>query len=180
MLNELELALATSRAVDSGVRPHVAVDDLPESLRLAERRTWLLGGLLAASLLTVAALGFAVWGQPFKRWSAAAGASAALTSIPDRSGDSRVTTASQPGAPTVAPTATSGSGLENSVSIAAPNMSSVAPEVSAKEVVMPAAASAHPLRPQGPSPVAAKKVTPKTTPTSPLERRGNERYGRFD
>jgi eukaryotic-like serine/threonine-protein kinase len=180
MLNELELALATSRAVESGVRPHVAADDLPESLRLAERRTWLLGGLLAASLVMVAALGVAVWGQPFKRWSAAAGTSAALTSIPDRSRDSGVTTALQPGAPTLAPTATPGSGLENSASIAAPNMSSVAPEVSAKELVMPAAASAHPLRPQGPSPVAAKKVTPKTTPTSPLQRRGNERYGRFD
>jgi hypothetical protein len=149
-------------------------------LRLAERRTWLLGGLLAASLVMVAALGFAVWGAPFKRWSAASATSASLANIPDHARGSSVTTALQPAAPTVEPSASPASRLENSASIAAPGVSSVAPEVSAKEVVMPAAASGHPLRSQGPASAPTKKVAPKTTSTSPLERRGNERYGRFD
>jgi serine/threonine-protein kinase len=180
MLNELEQALATSRAVESGVRPHVAADNLPESLRLAERRSWLLGVLLAGSLAMVAALGLAVWGPAFKRWSAASVTSASLASIPAHSRHSSVTTALQPATPTVAPTATPGSGLENSASLAAPDKSSVTPDVSAKEVVMPAAASVQPLRPQLPNPTATKKVAPKSTPMAPLERRGNERYGRFD
>jgi hypothetical protein len=30
------------------------------------------------------------------------------------------------------------------------------------------------------APAPAKKVAPKTAPVSPLQRRGNERYGRFE
>jgi serine/threonine protein kinase len=177
MLNELEQALSSSRAVESGVRPHVAEEDLPESLRLAERRTWLLGALLAAALLAVLALGLAAWGQPLKRWSGASATSAVLTRIADPSLTASVTTALQPTTPTVAPTGDSASGLENSAAIAAP--SSIAAEATAPEAVLPAAASVHPLHTQVPG-APSKKPATKTSPTSPLERRGNERYGRFD
>jgi serine/threonine-protein kinase len=177
MLNELEQALSASRAVESGVRPHVAEEDLPESLRLAERRTWLLGGLLAAALLAVLVLGLAVWMQPFKRWSGASATSAALTRIPDPSLSAHVTTALQPATPTVVPGGDSASGLENSASIAAPSAS--ATESVAKEAVLPAAGSVRPLHTPVPG-APSKKPATKTSPTSPLARRGNERYGRFD
>jgi serine/threonine-protein kinase len=152
MLHELEQASATSRAVESGVRPHVAGDDLPESLRLAERRTWVLGGLLAAALALLLALGIAVWGKP----------------------NTRVSTALQPTTPTVAPSLPLGSALENSVADASVN----APTSSVNEAVMPAGVGSvqrPPAAAQG-----VKKAAPKTTKTAPLERRGNERYGRFD
>ena len=177
MLNELEQAASTSRAAESGVRPHVTEENLPESLRLAERRTWLLGGLLAAALLAVLALGLAVWGPPLKRWSGASATSASLKRIPDPSLTARVTTALQPTTPTVAPTGDAAFGLENSASIAAPSASVV--ESTTKEAVLPAASSVHPLHTPAPG-APSKKPAPKTSPASPLERRGNERYGRFD
>ena len=159
MLNELDQALAVSRAVESGVRPHVAEEDLPASLRSAERRTWLLAGLLAVSLVALVALGVAVWGSPLKRWSAASATSAALVRIPDRSGIANVTTALQPAAPTLAPSSASAPSLENSASLAPSSVSS--------------SRSPH-------APISAKKPAPKPALSSPLERRGNERYGRFD
>jgi eukaryotic-like serine/threonine-protein kinase len=177
MLNELEHALSASRAAESGVRPHVAEEGLPESLRLAERRTWLLGGLLAAALFAVAVLGLAVWGQSLKRWSAASSTSASLKRMADPSRAASVTAASQPTTPTVVPTGDSASGLENSVSIAGPSASVT--ESSAKEPVLPASGTLRPLH----VPIAGapnKKRAPKISPSSPLERRGNERYGRFD
>jgi eukaryotic-like serine/threonine-protein kinase len=179
MLNELEHALSVSRAAESGVRPHVAEEGLPESLRLAERRTWLLGGLLAAALFVVAVLGLAVWGQSLRRWSAASSTSASLKLIAEPSPAAGVTTALQPTTPTVAPSADSASGLENSVSIAGPS-ASVA-ESSAKEPALPAPGTLRPLHAHVPIAGAPnKKRAPKTSPSSPLERRGNERYGRFD
>jgi serine/threonine-protein kinase len=175
MLHELEHAVAASRAVESGVRAHVASDDLPESLRLAERRTWVLGGLLAAAIAGVVALGLAVWGRPLKLAapSSVAGASAALRLNSDPLVEPSVTTASQPITPTLAPSIESGSALENSVADASTSAS--APSNSVNEAVLPAigAASTHALQ-------STKKAAPKTTKVVPLERRGNERYGRFD
>ena len=180
MLSELAQAAAVSRAVESGVRPHVAEEDLPKSLRLAERRTWLLGSLLAASLFALAALVVAVWSSPLKRWSAASATSAALVRIPDHSTDASVTTALQPAAPTPAPNDSPASTLENSASIAAPSTSSDSADTftkdASKDVVMPAGGTVHSLH----APAPARKVAPKTAPVSPLERRGNERYGRFE
>ncbi len=180
MLSELEQALAASRAVESGVRPHVSDEDLPESLRLAARRTWLLGSLLAVSLLAVVALGLVVWGVPFKRWSTAAATSAARVRTPGQPQSLGVTTASQPAAPTLAPTSDSASGLENSVALVAPGGSVSSAEVTANDAVMPAEASARSLHAPAPGAAPARKPATKTAPASPLERRGNERYGRFD
>jgi hypothetical protein len=177
MLSELERALAASRAVDSGVRPHVTEESLPESLRLAERRTWLLGALLAAALLALVALLLVVWGRPLQRWSSASATGASLVRIPDPSQSAHVTTALQPTTPTVAPTGDSASSLENSASIAAPDAS--VNESAPKEAVLPAAASVHPLHAPAPS-TQGKKPATKSSPSAPLERRGNERYGRFD
>jgi eukaryotic-like serine/threonine-protein kinase len=173
MLSELEQALAASRAVESGVRPHVASDDLPESLRLAERRTWVLGLLLVAAVACVVALGFAVWGRSAK---SLAGVAAASSRFSDHAFGANFTTALQPATPTVVPTATPATSLENSASIAASEASSIAPS---KAAVMPAAGSAH-SRSTPASALPAKKPATKITPTSPLERRGNERYGRFE
>ena len=181
MLNELDQALAASRAVESGVRPHVVADDLPESLRLAERRTWLLGALLAAALVALVALGVAVWGRPLQKWSAASVTSASLHTTADHSTDAQhanTATALQPATPTLAPSATADSTLENSVSIAASAPSPAPADTSAKEAVMPGVGSGHSQR--APSAASAKKPALKSAPTSPLERRGNERYGRFD
>jgi eukaryotic-like serine/threonine-protein kinase len=156
MLNELEQALATSRAVESGVRP-VTVGDLPESLRLAERRTWLLGVLLAASLLVVLTLGVLVSER------------------------------SRTAAPTPSPSAAShaesrgmAETLENSASIALPEAPTM---TSADEnaAPLPAPSTDTSLRPLASAPVAAgKKAAPKTKALTPLEKRGNERYGRFE
>ncbi len=192
MLNELEHALASSRAAESGVRPHVAEEDLPESLRLAKRRTWLLAGLLAVSLVAVVALGLAVWGAPLKRWSAASATSGQLKLNPEPSRDAPITTASQPAAPTPAPDTDSGSRLENSASIEGPSASSSASptetEAASKDRLVPAPSVAQPLHAERPSPTPgsaagnapAKKAATKTAPSAPLERRGNERYGRFE
>jgi serine/threonine-protein kinase len=161
MLSELEHALAASRAVESGVRLHVAgSEDLPLSLRLAERRTWVLGGLLAASLLVMFGLGTLVWGR------------------------------SEPAAPTVVPSVHSAVLLENSASNALsvdaeppPRVtSSEAPSLASEiESTLPATSGEAALRPglsaSSPSP---RKVAPKSKPVAPLERRGNERYGRFE
>lgn len=180
MLNELEHALSASRAIESGVRPHVPEEDLPASLRLAERRTWLLGGLLAASLVALFALGVAVWGSPLRRWSAASATSAALVRVPETSGDATVATALQPAAPTPAPSASPALILENSASIAAPSASSSSQESTSRETskegALPAASTGLSLH----APATTKKPAPKAASGSPLQRRGNERYGRFE
>jgi eukaryotic-like serine/threonine-protein kinase len=177
MLNELEHALSASRAAESGVRPHVAEEGLPESLRLAERRTWLLGGLLAAALMVVLALGLAVWGQRLERWSAKSGTTASLRRIAESPVTAEVPAAKKPTPPTVA-AGDSASRLENSISIAAPS-ASVAESI-VKGPVLPAAGAVHPLHAAVPG-AAHKKAAPKaSSSSSSLERRGNERYGRFD
>jgi hypothetical protein len=181
MLSELQQAEATSRAVESGVRPLVAEEDLPESLRLAERRTLLLGGLLAVALLALVALGLAVWGKPLARWSTESVTSASLARNLDPSPRASVTTALQPAAPTLAPKANPASPLENSASIAAPTATIDASESTSKDTLLPAASAARSLHaPPVANGVQGKKPTPKSVSTSPLERRGNERYGRFD
>ena len=154
MLSEIEQAIAASQAIESGVRLHVAADDLPESLRLAERRTWVLGALLAAAVVIVIALGLAIWARPLAK---------------------PITKAT----PTVAPSAASASALENSASIPSVDRSLASPEQSSNELAMPIEGSSH-SQPAPLPPPAAKKPATKTKPVSPLERRGNERYGRFD
>ena len=177
MLIELERASATSRAVESGVRPHVKEEDLPESLRLAERRMWVLGGLLAAALLVVISLVLVVWRRPSRLWLGTSATSASFMRTPNPTSTPVVTTALQPITPTPAPDDGLASRLENSASIAATSASSV--EAAPKEAAPPAGASlrsSHTLAPAAPS----KKPATKTNPPSQLERRGNERYGRFD
>jgi serine/threonine-protein kinase len=160
MLSELDQALVASRAVESGVRPHVpGDDDLPHSLRLAQRRTWLLGSLLGASLVVVVALGGVVWERSHR-----AGPPREL--LPQRA-----------------------SSLENSASnallrrpsAALPVVSSAAspPPASTIEQPLPVASAEAPLRP-GPSAPALRKAAPKSKGVTALERRGNERYGRFE
>jgi eukaryotic-like serine/threonine-protein kinase len=184
MLNELDHALASSRAAESGVRPHVADEDLPESLRLAKRRTWLLGALLAASLVAVVALGLTVWGAPLKRWSAHSATSSQLKRNPEPSPDARVTTALQPATPTPAPATDAASRLENSASIDVPSASVSSADAASKDAPMPAPSVEQPLHVERPSPTPGatpgKKPATKSAPSTPLERRGNERYGRFD
>jgi hypothetical protein len=158
MLSELEQALAASRAVESGVRLHVAGDDLPKSLRRAERRMWVMGGLLGASLVVVLALVGLVWGR------------------------ARTIT------PTPAPITESGGLLENSASNALSGEMSSAPRVTsadatASEIVsaLPAESAEAALRPGSSSSTpTARKVVPKGKAPTSLERRGNERYGRFE
>jgi len=150
MLNELEQALVAARAVESGVRPHIASEDLPESLRLAQRRSWVLGLLLAAALVALIAVG------------------------------AKFTTALQPATPTVSPSNKPSAALENSASIAASDTVATAPLVAPTEEAAPPAASSAHSRSAPAGSVSTKKPATKTAPTSPLERRGNERYGRFD
>jgi hypothetical protein len=141
---------------------------------------WLLGGLLAVALLALLVLGVAVWGSPLQRWSAASATSAALLRIPDPAAEARVAAASQPAAPTPELSASPASILENSASIAEPRASSVATDASKKdtgqEAVLPAVGGGRSLH----APAPSRKPAPKAAPASPLERRGNERYGRFD
>jgi serine/threonine-protein kinase len=153
MLKELEQAAAASQAVESGVRPIASDDDLPASLRLAERRAWVLGALLALAVLLVVGLSVAIWG---------------------RGADEPVPTASTPAVtPTVAPAVTVASGLENSAALATPEAS---PE--GAEPALPPATSAG-LGARLPTPVS-KKVPVRNKAVAPLERKGNERYGRFE
>lgn len=180
MLIDLEHALTVSRAVESGVRRHVSADDLPESLRLAQRRTWLLGGLLAASLFASIALGLTVWRSSVKKWSTAASAKNAIGTTADHSESARLTAALQPATPTVAPGSTPSSTLENSVSIAAPPPNVAAPDGSPKETATSPVGVGHSPHAFSVTAPSARKPAPKSAPTSALERRGNERYGRFD
>ena len=151
MLSELEQAAASSQAVESGVRPLHSSDDLPESLRLAERRTWVLGALLLLALLAIAGLVMLTWGR---------------AETPSHA-------ASQPAAPTVAPSEPGATALENSASAAAAISLAEAPTGS---LLPSASTSATAL----PLPAPAKKSPAKGKAATPLERRGNERYGRFD
>jgi serine/threonine-protein kinase len=164
MLAELEQALSASRAVDSGVRPHVENDDLPESLRVAERRAWLLGALLVAALCALAGLGIALWSRPFKHWGSSSPASAAL-GIEGEPVRSLATSGTGP-LPTPAPPAPDAGSVENSASRAP------APE----PLAVDAAASSSSSR----STHAAPSKKPKAGGPGALERRGNERYGRFE
>jgi serine/threonine-protein kinase len=188
MLSELEQALSASRAVESGVRPHVEADDLPESLRLATRRMWVLGALLAASLVVLVVLGLSMWSRP--------AADRAATGAPrgESLRDEHLTkqvAASQPAlaselapgaaasvAPTPAPNAGPGPVAENSAEI--PRSASAAPPSSnvTKDPALAAASAGRTTH----APLAAplKKSAPKPAKATPLERRGNERYGRFD
>jgi serine/threonine-protein kinase len=153
MLSELDQAAASSQAVESGVRP-IAGDDLPESLRLAERRTWVLAALLVLALLVVVGLSFAIWGRSPRE------------PVPTASATTHQT------APTVAPLAPGASGLENS-SIAGQD----GPVDVGKNALAPAASADVGARLP---PASIKKSPAKTKPATPLERRGNERYGRFE
>ncbi len=151
MLAELEQAVASASAAESGVRSHVASStDLPESLRLANRRTLVLGGLLASCLVMVIALGASLWRRP------------------------------QNVTPTLAPMAIARNTLENSASIASNTVNLVAPSATDKESALSAPspqieASAHgaPLAP-------VKKSGTKAKAVAPLGRRHDERYGRFE
>jgi serine/threonine-protein kinase len=169
MLNELDEALLASRALASGVRQALVSDDLPESLRLAERRTWLLGALLAASLVVVVGLSFAIWGRPLSNLRGASSASLGRSLGGHLSTSD---TALQPTTPTVAPIAVTVPGLENSASIAAKSQSESAAGDAAHSSVSNGGA------PRQASPTKRPATKPK--PSAPLERRGNERYGRFD
>lgn len=157
MLSELEDAASEARSVESGVRRHVApsADDLPESLRLAQRRTWLLGALLALAVLVVAGLALAIWG----RSASAPGAVASARR--------------EPNTPTPEPSSTLVSRLENSASMADDRRTRSAEEAS------PALPSADAGQVRSPS-TPVKKSSAKGKPATPLERKGNERYGRFD
>lgn len=176
MLSELEQALAASRSVESGVRSAVEAEDLPESLRLAERRMWVLGGLLVASLLAVVTLGMAMWSRPRGLGSAA---SQPVPGAPVGSAtDATASTLAAAATPTPAPS----SAAENSAAIA-PNPS--APVASAQPTSNvanePAAAASSARNPHGaPAVTSLKKTAPRPAKAAPLEKRGNERYGRFD
>jgi serine/threonine-protein kinase len=169
MLIELEEAQVASRAVASGVRPALSSDSLPESLRLAERRTWLLGALLAVSLVVVAGLSVAIWGRPLSSLRAASSATL-VRSLGGRLSTSD--TALQPATPTVVPIPISAPGLENSASLADGTRSEAARDDAADSNVSNGGAPRQAL--------PTKRPTTKPKSSAPLERRGNERYGRFD
>jgi eukaryotic-like serine/threonine-protein kinase len=151
MLAELEQAIGAARAVESGVRPHVASpDDLPESLRLAKRRTLVLGGLLLSCVALAIVLAASLWRRP--------------RSV----------------VPTLAPIAMVKRSLENSASIESESANVDARSGVDKESPPPAPstnseASAHaaPL-------VPVKKSGTKSKVIAPLGRRHDERYGRFE
>ncbi|HVY27394.1 MAG TPA: serine/threonine-protein kinase [Polyangiaceae bacterium] len=184
MLSELEQALSASRAVESGVRPHVEAEGLPESLRLATRRMWMLGALLAASLVVLVVLGSSMWSR--------SGAGRAATGVP--LSDDRLTkqvAASQPAAasalapgaeatvaPTPAPNAGPGPVAENSAEIAGSSGSAPQSSNVTKDPTVGAASAGRTTR--APLVAPLKKSAPKPAKATPLERRGNERYGRFD
>jgi serine/threonine-protein kinase len=151
MLSEVEQALAAARAVESGVRPHVASgDDLPESLRVARRRTFVLSGLLVASVVILVGVGSTRLRRPHTF------------------------------APTLAPTNTSVGALENSVSIESVDSSLAAPRRAppGSDLPLPSATVEPSARPAQSAP--PKKPGTKARLATPLERRGNERYGRFE
>ncbi len=161
MLSKLEQAATSTHAVESGVRPHVPAkeEDLPESLRLAKQRTWVLGALLGVAVIALAGLTLGI-----ARRSAGTANSAAVSTV-------------SPVTPTLAPSAGPAPGLENSVS-EAENLGIV----SARDEPHPApatlaSASAGQVRAQ---PLPTKKTSTKGKPATLLERKGNERYGRFE
>jgi eukaryotic-like serine/threonine-protein kinase len=172
MLHELEQAALGSRAIESGVRQAVATDDLPESLRLAERRTWVLASLLAASLLVVVGLVLAIWGRPLAALRGASAAASLGQGIDRDQLGARSATALQPATPTLAPAPVTAPALENSASIDDTSASDSA----AREAAHPAVSTGRAPRQALP----AKRPATKPKPSAPLERRGNERYGRFD
>jgi serine/threonine-protein kinase len=170
MLHELERAALASRAIESGVRQAVVTEDLPESLRLAERRTWVLASLLAASLLVVVALALAIWGRPLAALRGASAAASLGQAIGREQLSSRSATALQPATPT--PGSVTAPVLENSASIE-----------DARPADSAASEAAHSAVSTGRAPrqaVPAKRPATKPKASTPLERRGNERYGRFD
>jgi serine/threonine-protein kinase len=172
MLHELEQAAFASRAIESGVRQAVSSEDLPESLRLAERRTWVLASLLAASLLVVVGLALAIWGRPLAALRGASAAASLRQGIGrDQLRATSSATALQPATPTPAPATTPTPALENSASIDGASAS----DASASEAPHPAVSTGRALRQASPARRPASKPKP-----APLERRGNERYGRFE
>jgi len=174
MLIELSDAAAAARAAESGVRPTLASVDVPASLRVAERRTLVLGALLAASVFVLLGLVAVLSSRPLSSWLGLTG-SAALRQNVDSFGSSRVSTgastALQPTTPNQGAAHRAATGLENSAAIAsAPTNAAVAG--SGQELrAAPATSSAT----TGP-----KKLSAKQKSATPLERKGNERYGRFE
>jgi eukaryotic-like serine/threonine-protein kinase len=167
MLSELEAAAVAARALESGVRPTMPSEDLPESLRLAERRSWVLGALLVASLLVLGGSLLFAWGRPFGALDSPSSAVASMKVLTARPSADRVA-ASQPMKPTVEPPRAEAEMLENSASPAdnATSAASAAPAVS----------TGRSLRQAPP----AKRAVTKAKATTLLERKGNERYGRFE
>jgi len=151
MLAELELAIAGASAAESGVRSHVSSPaDLPESLRLANRRTLVLGGLLASCVVVVLALGASLWRRP-----------------------RNVT-------PTLAPIAIVQSTLENSASIASKTANVIASSQVDKESPGAAPTPQIEPSAHGAQAAPVKKSGTKAKVPAPLGRRHDERYGRFE
>jgi serine/threonine-protein kinase len=161
MLSELEQAATSTHAVESGVRPHIPAkeDDLPESLRLAKRRTWVLAALLAAALSALVGLTLGI------------GRRTAL--VPSSATESTVL----PITPTVAPSSGSALPLENSAS-SSENLG-VAAGLDEPHLV-PATLASTSTGQVHPQPPPAKKTSTRAKPAPALERKGNERYGRFE
>jgi serine/threonine-protein kinase len=163
MRSELEDALEAARSQESGVRPALAAsDDLPASLRVAERRAWVLAALLGVSLVVVAALSIAIWGRSFDKLISAPSSSSFGTNLTGQL--SAPDTASQPATPTPVPDANTETApaLENSVSIA--------------DAASSGATTSRAPRQAG----SARPAPVKPKPPTSLERKGNERYGRFE
>jgi serine/threonine-protein kinase len=161
MLSELEQAATSTHAVESGVRPHLPAqdEDLPESLRLAKRRTWVLGALLGVAVIALAGLTLGL-----ARRSAGTASGAAVSTA-------------MPITPTPAPSAGSAPGLENSA-FGTENLGvAAALDEPHPAPATLASASGGQVRAQ---PLPTKKTSTKAKPATLLERKGNERYGRFE
>jgi hypothetical protein len=120
---------------------------------------WLLSGLLAVSFVAVVALGAAM--LTGKRGASPPG----------------ILTPTQP--PVVAGVPAPRSGVENSASANSLDANQSSLDGVAKELAppdVPSVPSAHPVT----RPATTKPRTPKKSDVLPLEKRGNERYGRFD
>jgi hypothetical protein len=133
-------------------------ENVPESLRVARRRMWLLSALLAASLVAVVSLGAAMLArkrveQPLG-FAGAPGAPAAAALVPRFA-------------------------AENSAIASGSDTSASSDRAVAKEQASPEA-SAAPSSRSAARPSGTKQKSPKKREVLPLEKRGNERYGRFD
>jgi eukaryotic-like serine/threonine-protein kinase len=150
MLAEIEQATAAARALESGVRQHVSEADLPESLRAAKRRTLVLGGLLVACVSILLGLGASLLRHPRSL------------------------------VPTLSPTASLAGATENSAAIAKIDSSLVVPAPAAIEIELPMPSATAEQSARAIPSAFAKKPGTKPRAVTPLERRRNERYGRFE